>query len=134
MVSTWAGLKVLLTLTPGKFVREASVGSGLLTPLNVVTAPDGIRFVRLPLTFMMTRSVSVQDVLAGKTPPVKVKEVSPGFPVRTPPHVPTLKVTGSANCMPVPSRVISSVKVIPVRAVLRLGLINCTLMVENAPP
>src|SRR5690606_25201463 len=60
LTSIGLGLNTLLTLTPGRLVKDASVGWVLLTPLNVVTAPAGMRFVRLPFTFMLTRSVSVQ--------------------------------------------------------------------------
>ena len=119
-----------MTLTPGRLVREASVGSGFVTPLKVVTDATGIRFVRLPLTVITTRKVKVQVVLGANVPPLNEKEVSPGFPVNTPPHVPTSKVTGLARRMPVPNNVMSSVNAIPVRGVLRLGLINWTLIVE----
>ena len=132
-VRTWEGVNVLLTLTPGRLVNDACVGSGLLIPFKVVTAPAGIRFVKFPLTAIVTRRVNVQLVLGGRVPPLNKKDVLPGLPVKVPPQVPTFNVAGLAICIPMPSSVISSVNAIPTRVAL-LGLINWTLNVEDAPP
>ncbi|MBV6466975.1 MAG: hypothetical protein PGMFKBFP_02304 [Anaerolineales bacterium] len=70
VVRTVDGLKFLLMLTPGRLVREASVAKALETPLKVVTAPTGMRFVRFPLMSMTTRRVRVQVELAGRAPPL----------------------------------------------------------------
>ena len=67
--------KYLLILTPGRFVKVASAGSTLITPFVVVTAPEGISFVRFPLTVIVTLSVKIQRPEAGKLPPLKEKEL-----------------------------------------------------------
>jgi hypothetical protein len=105
----------LLILAPGKLVNEASAGSGLLTPLEVVTPFAGMIFVRLPLTVIVALSVSVQLPRAGRLPPLKKKEPVPGTPPSTPPQVPTLKFTGSARIMPFG---MLSVNAMPVSAML----------------
>jgi len=128
--------KNLLTLTPGKLVREASAGSGLLVPLMVVTALAGIIFVRLPLTVIVTLRVSVQLLSAGKLPPLNEKVLDPGVPLSVPPQVPTLKFSGLARIIPVPGVVsigILSVKAMPVNATL-LEFINWILIVDAEPP
>ena len=121
LIDTLLGLNPFVTLTPGRLVSEAAVGSGLVTPLNVVTTPAGIVFVRFALTDMTTRTVSVQVEFGGKTPPLKEKAESPGLPLNTPPQVPVLNTTGSVRCMP---GSMLSVNAMPVSAVFTLGLIS----------
>ena len=120
----------MLTLAPGRFVSEASAGSGLRAPSAVVTAFAGIVFVRLPLIVMITLRVSVHLPPAGKRPPLNEKELVPETPLRVPPQLPTLKCRGFARTIP-PG--IVSVKAMPVNGTFP-GLINRTLMVEEAPP
>ena len=122
--------KNLLTLAPGKLVNEASAGSGLLTPFEVVTALAGMIFVRLPLTIIVALRVNVQVPVPERLPPLKEKEPAPGTPLSVPPHVPTLKFRGLARIMPVG---MVSVKAMPVRATVP-ELINWMLIVEAAPP
>ena len=124
------GEKDLLTLAPGRLVNDASTGSGFVAPSAVVTAPAGIVLVRLPFTIMVALSVNVQRPKGGRLPPLKEKEVLPTVPVRVPPHIPTLKFTGLARII---FAGIVSVKPMPVSAVVS-GLINSTLIVEEAPP
>ena len=92
--ATGLGAKNLLTLAPARLVNVASAGSGLLAPCCVDTAPAGMVFVKLPLTFIVTLIVSVHRLLAGRLPPLKVKVACPGVPVSVPPHVPTEKLGG----------------------------------------
>src|SRR5688572_8759350 len=66
--TTGFGAKNLLTLAPGRLVKEAAAGWGLLAPLKVVTAPARISFVRLPLTVIVALKVSVQLVAAARLP------------------------------------------------------------------
>src|ERR1043165_8883317 len=125
------GANDLLTLAPGKFVKEAEVGSAFVARLlSVVTAPAGIVFVRLPFTVIVALSVRVHDPRAGRLPPLKTKELSPGFPVIAPPQLPTLKFAGLARIIPAG---ILSGNAIPVSGVL-FGLIRSMLIVEEAPP
>jgi hypothetical protein len=106
------GAKYLLTLAPGRLVNVASTGSAFETPLVVVTAPDGIRFVRLPLTVIVALRVKVHLPRGGRLPPLNEKEFAPGTPLSVPPQVPTLKLTGLARIIPVG---MLSVNAIPVR-------------------
>ena len=122
--------KNLLILAPGRLVKVASAGSTLMTPFVVVTAPAGIVFVRLPLTVIVTLSVKVQRPDSGRLPPLNEKELSPGVPVRVPPHVPTLKLRGLARIMPAG---ILSVNSMPANAIVP-GFSNSILMVEEEPP
>src|SRR5688572_2008392 len=117
-------------LAPGKFVRVARAGSGLVAPLVVVTAPAGIVFVRFPLTVIVALRVNVQRPNAGRLPPLNENELSPGIPVSVPPQVPTLKWTGLARII---SCGILSVKAIPSKGVVP-ELINSMLIVEAEPP
>src|SRR6266540_1543766 len=109
------GAKTLLMLAPGRLVRDASAGCGLLAPPVAVTAPAGIIFVRLPLTVMVTLRVSVQVPFAGRLPPLKDMVLVPGFPVSVPPQVPVEKLGGFA--MIIPGGIVS-VKVIPFSGVV----------------
>src|ERR1051326_843266 len=122
--------KNLLTLAPGKLVNEASAGSGLLAPSEVVTALAGMIFVRLPLTVMVALRVNVQVPDAGRLPPLNEKELVPGTPLSVPPQVPTSKFRGLARIIPLG---MLSVNAMPVNATVP-GLINWILMVEAAPP
>ncbi len=125
------GEKNLLTLAPGKFVNDAAAGSTLvIVPLAVITAPAGIVFVRLPLTFMVALRVSVQSPRGGRLPRLNEKDPSPAAPVRVPPHVPTSKFTGLARTMPVG---ITSEKPMPVSGT-DPGLFNWMLILEADPP
>lgn len=126
----------MLTLAPGRLVKEACAGSGLLTPFAVVTALAGMIFVRLPLTVMVTLRVSVQLPPGGRLPPLNEKEFAPGAPLSVPPQAPTLKFSGLARIMPVPGTVSTgmlSVNVIAVSATL-FGLIKWMLIVDAEPP
>ncbi len=114
------GEKNLLMLAPGRLVNVASAGSAFVTPLAVITAPDGIVFVRFPFTVMVTLRVNVQLPNGGRLPPLNEKEFAPGIPLSVPPQVPTLKFRGLARIIPFG---MSSVKAIPVSVTL-LGLIN----------
>ncbi len=67
---------------------------------------------------------------AGNTPPEKVNTFVPTVPVSVPPQVPVLKLGGAAMIMPAG---MVSVNWMPLSAEL-LGLINCTLRTEDAPP
>lgn len=122
--------KNLLMLTPGRFVKEASAGSTVVTPFAVVTAPAGTTFVKLPLTVMVTLRVNVQLPKGDRLPPLKEKELSPGVPVSVPPQVPTLKFIGLARIIPLG---ILSVNVISV-SVSELELRSLILIVEADPP
>lgn len=87
-------------------------------------------FVRLPFTFMVVLSVSVQRLEGFNTPPLKVKVRSPGTAVKVPPQVPVDRFGGLAINMP---SGIVSVKPTPVKTVL-FGLTNCTLIMDEEPP
>lgn len=122
--------KNLLILTPGRFVSVASAGSVLITPLVVVTAPEGMTLVRLPLTVIVTLRVKIQRPDGGRLPPLYVKELSPGLPSSVPPHVPTLKFGGVARIIP-----FGILSANPMPESVRLpGLINSMLIVEADPP
>ncbi len=122
--------KNLLILAPGRFVNVASAGSTFITPLVVVTAPEGITFVKFPLTVMVTLSVKIQLPEAGRLPPLKEKELSPGVPMSAPPQVPTLKLRGLVRIIPFG---ILSVNEMPDSAT-EPGLSNSILIVEADPP
>lgn len=124
------GAKALLTLAPGRFVSVAAAGWAFVAPLNVVTAPAPIVFVRLPFTVMVALRVRVHVDDAGSTPPEKVNTFDSTVPVSVPPQVPVLKLGGLAMIMPTG---MVSVNWMPLSAEL-LGLINCTLRTEDAPP
>ena len=120
----------MLTLAPGRLVNEASAGSGLVAPFEVVTAWAGIIFVRLPLTIIVALRVNVQVPDAARLPSLNENELPPGTPLSVPPQVPTLKFRGFARIIPLG---ILSVNAIPVSAIVP-GLINWMLIVEAAPP
>ena len=125
------GENALLTLAPGKLVKEAEVANAFVARLPVVViAPASIVFVRFPFTVMVAMRVRVQLLIGGSVPSLKEKELDPGVPVNVPPQLPTLNLTGLAKIMPAG---MLSVKAIPVRVTLP-GLINSMLMVEAAPP
>lgn len=135
------GEKALLTLAPGKLVREAEApGGGLVAPLNVVTAPAGIVFVSWPFTVVVTLRVRTQLApalpLTSSLPPLNENELAPDVPVRVgvaprmPWQVPTLRLAGVAMIMLVG---MVSVKAMPVSWVL-LGLNNVILRVDEEPP
>lgn len=125
------GENALLTLAPGKFVREAEVGSAFVARLpSVLIAPAAMVFVRFPFTVMVALRVKVQLPRAGSEPPANTKELSPGLPVRVPPQVPTLKLVGLARIM---LGGMESVNVMPVNGTVP-GLMISILIVEAAPP
>ena len=124
------GEKFLLTLTPGRLVSEAAAAAVLLAPLDVVTAPIGIVFVRVPFTFVIALRVRSQLFVAAKLPPLNENELSPEFPVIVPPQVPVFRFAGAAIDIPAGRE---SVKAIPVRAAL-LGLVSVTSRTEEEPP
>ena len=66
------GVKNLLRLAPGKFVKVAEAACVLLAPLVVVTAPAPMVLVRFPLTLMVVLRVSVQFEFAANVPPLNV--------------------------------------------------------------
>ena len=90
----------MLTLAPGRFVSVAAAGWAFVAPLNVVTAPAPIVFVRLPFTVMVALRVRVHVDDAGSTPPEKVNTFDSTVPVSVPPQVPVLKLGGLAMIMP----------------------------------
>src|SRR5512134_1494849 len=92
--------KTLLMLAPGRLVNVADAACVLTAPLVLVTPPTGIVFVRLALTFIVTRRVKEQLADAARLPPLKEKDVAPGIALRTPPHVPTLGFAGLATVIP----------------------------------
>src|SRR5512147_2244429 len=94
------GENALLTLAPGRLVREALAGWGLLAPLVVVTAPASIVLVRLPLTVMVMLRERVQVPKGGRLPPLNEKKLSVGKAVIVPPQVPTEGFTGFATIIP----------------------------------
>src|SRR5688572_17574284 len=98
--ATGLGEKNLLRLAPGRLVRVASAGSGLVTPFKVVTPLAGIAFVRFPLTFMVTLKVNVQRAPACRLAPLNEKESAPGLPERVPPQLPTDRLAGLAMNIP----------------------------------
>ena len=114
------GEKNLLTLAPGRLVKEASAGCGLVAPSAVVTAWAGIPFVRFPLTVMVTLRVKVQLTKAGRLPPLNENEPAPATALIVPPHVPTAGLGGFAMIIPFG---MLSAKAIPVSATFS-GLIS----------
>lgn len=124
------GEKNLPTLAPGRLVKVASAGSAFVTPLSVVTAPDGMVFVRFPFTVMVALRVNTHLPRGGRVPPLNENVFAPGEPLMVPPHVPTFGLTGLYRIM-FPGML--SVKAIFVSVAL-LGLINSILIVEAAPP
>ena len=132
------GEKLLLTLAPGRLVSEATVSTVLLAPLNEVTPPIGMVFVRLPFTLVVTLRVRMQDPLAGRVPllnwneldPVAIRTLGTRPPVVALLQVPVVRLAGEAMIMPTG---MLSVKVIPLRMAL-LGLVRVTLIVDTEPP
>ena len=120
-------------LAPAKLDKVAWMGLGLVTSLNVVTAPAGMVLVKLPFTFMVTRKLITQLLLGGSSPSLKVNESEPETPVSFafgPHNGPGFKSAGVAMIMPAGRK---SVKVIPVRGEL-FGFEIVTLNVDAAPP
>ena len=127
---TGLGEKALLTLTPGRLVSVAWAAIGLLAPLNVVTAPIGMAFVRSPFTVVVALRVRVQVALAARLPPLNENVLAPETPVSVPPQLSVFRLAGVAMIMPAG---MASVKAIPVRRAL-LGLVSWTLRVDTEPP
>lgn len=120
----------MLTLAPGRLVKEACEGWALVAPLKVVTELAPMVLVRFPLVVMVTLRVNVQFAPGFSCPPLKEKVLDPGMAVIEPPQVPTLRLAGLATIMP---DGILSVKAMPFSTTL-LGLTSCTLNVEAEPP
>ena len=130
------GAKLLLTLAPARLVSEADVGVPFVTPLNVLTAPAGMVFVRLPFTVMVTLRLSVHSSPASKAPPLKEKVLVPGVPVIVAPgpQSPTAEgVKSGGSAIIIPAGILST-KVISVNTADVLGLRNSIFNVDTAPP
>src|ERR1035441_2479049 len=67
-------------------VRVATAGAALL-PLPVANAPDGTVLIYVPAVDAVTITVTVQEPLAGMTPPVRVTAVLPMGAATVPPQV-----------------------------------------------
>jgi hypothetical protein len=83
-----AGLKALLNVTAegGETINVASAAPGLF-PLLVCKAPAAIELSKLPPLAAVTGTVTVQELLPGIEPPVKVTAELPIVAVTTPPQV-----------------------------------------------